>query len=289
MRGDNPAPDVLPAAPDQSGRQGAPRRLFRTPSGGEPLRSAMTAEARLASRMLAQDGQPPAGRVTQRRRQVTTAITPAAQIQGSPAAPPPVTPARSTPARAAGSTASSSALDLPSTVSVASASDVPAPSTANRSRGAGCTHANCVDQPAAVRQSHRRSAGGIGLHMGCCNGHPNGPGMVSGGPRNTAWHETTCSRRPAERIAAFSVLNPMIWWFQTIVAVGEHSDLRFDSLISSIYGLLTTWLLLSVVKHLRFDCARVDSHPYEPLPEPIAPATIHSRNDSLPKPIHSRN
>ena len=209
MRGDNPAPDVLPAAPDESGGQGAPRRLFRTPSGGEPLRPAMTVDARLASQMLAQDGQPPAGRVTHRRR-VTTAITPAAQIQGPPAAPPPVTPARST--------ASSSA------VSVASASAVPTPSTVNRSRGAGCTHANCVGQPAAVRQSHRRSANGIGLHMGCCNGHPNGPGMVSGGPRNTAWHETTCSRRPAERIAAFSVLNPMIWWFLTIVAVGEHTD-----------------------------------------------------------------
>ena len=80
MRGDNPAPDVLPAAPDQSGRQGAPRRLFRTPSGGEPLRSAMTAEARLASQMLEQDGHPPAGRVTQRRRQATTAITPAPQM-----------------------------------------------------------------------------------------------------------------------------------------------------------------------------------------------------------------
>lgn len=80
MRGDNSVPDVLPATPDQSGRQNPPRRLFRTPSGGEPLRSAMTSEARLASQMLAQDGHPPAGRVTQRQRQATTAITPTPQM-----------------------------------------------------------------------------------------------------------------------------------------------------------------------------------------------------------------
>ena len=35
--------------------------------------------------------------------------------------------------------------------------------------------------------------------------------------------------------------------------------------------------------------ARVDAHPPKPLPEQIAPATIHSRNVSLPEPIHSRN
>jgi hypothetical protein len=44
--------------------------------------------------------------------------------------------------------------------------------------------------------------------------------MVSGGGRNASWHEATCPRRPAERIRAFSLLNPMVWWFITVVAAG---------------------------------------------------------------------
>ena len=235
MRGHDALPELLSPAPNQSGRQGAPRSLFRsTPSGGEPPRSAVTAQTRLASQLLEQGGQPPGGRVAQRPR-VATAISPAAFGQGLPAVPPPVTPTRNLPARTAGNTAFSSAsASASAAASVASASAASASSS--RSLCPGCSqpvqggraHPRKLHRPVfcSAAEPPPRWAATIGVHVGCCGGCPNGPGMASGGPRNTAWHEPTCSRRPPERVRAFSVLNPTIWWFVTIVAVGS-SDLPF--------------------------------------------------------------
>ena len=93
--------------------------------------------------------------------------------------------------------------------------------TPPRSSGAGCTHANCVGKSSEVRRSHRRNATTVGVHVGCCGGHPHGPGMASGGNRNAHWHEATCPRRPAERRHAFSIMNPVIWWLITVSVTGQ--------------------------------------------------------------------